>query len=244
MKICLAQIKPIKGDVTQNIQLHVAYVHQAISLGADLIVFPELSLTGYEPALAKELAFVQGESNLNEFQCLSDRNEIVISLGVPTKSDTGIRISMIVFQPKKEREVYSKQLLHEDELPYFEAGTEEKIFKLGEFTLAPAICYEALQPQHISGMRTKGAEIYLASVAKSQRGIEKAFDYFPKMASQFSMPILMCNSVGFCDNFESAGQSSIWDENGRLISSLNERDEGLLVYDLETRKVSSHLFFN
>ena len=56
MKICLAQTRSFKGEVQKNIENHLRMVKQAIASQASLIIFPELSLTGYEPELAKELA--------------------------------------------------------------------------------------------------------------------------------------------------------------------------------------------
>lgn len=56
MKICLAQTKSEKGKVMKNIQNHLELVERAIELKSDLIVFPELSITNYEPELANELA--------------------------------------------------------------------------------------------------------------------------------------------------------------------------------------------
>lgn len=84
-------------------------------------------------------------------------------------------------------------------------------------------------------MLTLGAELYLASVAKSQIGIEKAFGHFPKTALKYSIPTLLCNCIGHCDNFESAGQSSIWGIDGKLISQLDNENEGILIYDTELK---------
>ena len=55
MKIALCQIKPKSGDITFNISKHMEFIAKAINANADFICFPELSLTGYEPELAKEL---------------------------------------------------------------------------------------------------------------------------------------------------------------------------------------------
>jgi hypothetical protein len=83
-----------------------------------------------------------------------------------------------------------------------------------------------------------GAEFYIASVAKSQNGIKKAFLYYPKIASKYSISVLMSNFIGFCDDFESAGQTSIWDDNGILKGQLDNLNEGLLVYDTELKTMS------
>ncbi|HMC85327.1 MAG TPA: nitrilase-related carbon-nitrogen hydrolase, partial [Chitinophagaceae bacterium] len=72
MKICAAQIRPIKGDIQTNIENHKRLIELAFSYQAETIIFPELSLTGYEPALAKELAINENDSRLNEFQSMSD----------------------------------------------------------------------------------------------------------------------------------------------------------------------------
>ena len=51
MRICVAQSKPIKEDIVANIEQHKKFIHLAIYSKADVIVFPELSITGYEPTL-------------------------------------------------------------------------------------------------------------------------------------------------------------------------------------------------
>ena len=55
MKIGLAQIKPFKGDLGKNIELHLQFIQKAILNKVDAIFFPELSITSYEPELAGSL---------------------------------------------------------------------------------------------------------------------------------------------------------------------------------------------
>ena len=80
MKIALAQTKPVKGDVSANIQTHINFIELAIKAGASAIFFPELSLTGYEPELAKELKMEVSDSRLEIFQDLCDSDNISIGL--------------------------------------------------------------------------------------------------------------------------------------------------------------------
>lgn len=237
MKIGIAQIRPLKGDIAANIVKHKEFVGLASSLGASAVFFPELSLTGYEPELANDLAANQDDKRLDLFQQMSDTDKITIGLGLPTRTKTGIRISMIVFQPDKVRQTYSKQQLHSDELPYFEKGDQQIMLMVGREKIAPAICYESLQPDHVEKASKLGANIYLASVAKPQNGINKALAYFPEVAKTYSMPVLMFNCVGYCDNFQSVGFSSIWTKQGRLVGQLDENSEGILVFDTETEEV-------
>ncbi len=232
MKICIAQIRPKSGQIDYNINLHIKWIQNAISKQADLIIFPELSLTGYEPKLAKDLATSPYDSRLDVFQEISDKNHIRIGIGLPIQSDNGIFISQLFFIPNKERIIYSKQHLHTDELPYFINGQQQQLLYLNSFTLAPAICYESLKLEHAQQAKVLGTTFYLASVAKPEQGIQNALNHFPKMAKQFSMYILMANSIGYSDNFTSAGQSAIWDTNGILIDQLDKTNEGLLLLNL------------
>ncbi|MGD1845870.1 MAG: hypothetical protein ACFB10_10800 [Salibacteraceae bacterium] len=68
------------------------------------------------------LAIEPNDPSLRLFQTIVNQNEITAGIGVPTKSQRGTHISLLVFQPHAERKVYSKQLLPTDELPFFVKG--------------------------------------------------------------------------------------------------------------------------
>ncbi len=119
MKIALAQTKSIKREISANIKKHKELIDYAILHKADTIFFPELSITGYEPELANDLAINQDDRIFNDFQEISNKNKITIGLGMPTRDVSGIKVSMLILQPDKERLIYSKQQLHSDEFPYF-----------------------------------------------------------------------------------------------------------------------------
>ena len=237
MKISVAQTRPIKGDINANIEIHKKLINLAVSHKTDSIFFPELSVTGYEPELAKELATNQDHKYFDDFQDISNKNKITIGLGMPTKLNSDVQISMIIFQPNKPRQTYSKQQLHSDEFTYFVNGKRQIIITVDNKKIAPAICYESLQNNHSENAKKIGAEIYVASVAKSQNGIDKAMIHYPEIAKKFSMPVLMSNSVGFCDNFQSVGKSSVWSKQGNLVGQLDDKLEGILVFDTETEEV-------
>jgi predicted amidohydrolase len=78
MKICVAQTRPVKGDIHRNIENHRALIDLAVSNGADVVIFPELSLTGYEPKFAKELATDQDDSRFDDVQKISNAKLILI----------------------------------------------------------------------------------------------------------------------------------------------------------------------
>lgn len=232
MKIAVAQTRAIKGDVQKNIENHKKLIDLAASCGAGIIVFPELSLTGYEPELSKELASNQEDVRFDDFQKISDNSEIMIGVGMPTKSNAGTQISMIIFQPNQPRQTYSKQYLHEDEYPYFVRGKQQVFLSVNNHKIAPAICYESLLPEHAEYAFKNGAGIYIASVAKSANGVQKALKHFPEIARKYSITVLMANCVGHCDNFESIGNTSVWNNKGMLAGQLNNTNEGIIVFDI------------
>ena len=249
MKICIAQTQSLKGKVEENIQNHLRFIEQAIQLDADLIVFPELSITSYEPALAKELARHISDKIFDPFQTLADKHNITIGAGMPTNAPDGINISMLIFQPHQSktpqnRIIYSKRLLHADEFPYFVSGSYQPFLNIQGKKIALGIFYETLQREHFVNAVENNADIYIASVAKPDRGIDKAYVHFPSIAKEFSTPILMANCVGFCDNFLSNGQSSVWNNQGELLEQLDNENQGMLIYDTELGEVARFQLHN
>jgi predicted amidohydrolase len=242
MKICAAQVRPFKGDISKNIEVHNKMILLAAVHGADAIVFPELSLTGYEPELAKELATTIDDERLNGFQKLSNANKITICLGMPTKSEDGLLISMFIFQPKQPRLIYSKQKLHEDEFPFFINGQSKVALNIKDSIVAPAICYESLLPEHAEEASKSNASVYMTSVAKTANGVEKAYKHYPVIAQQYSMAVIMSNSIGPSDNFIGAGKSSVWNSKGNLIAALDGTKEGILIFDTQTEQAITEQF--
>jgi|SRR5688572_4002606 len=238
MKIGVAQTRPVKGDIPRNIAGHKKLIDLAVTCGAGMIVFPELSITGYEPELAKELATDKDDQRFNDFQKISDEKHITIGIGMPLKSDTGILISMIIFQPQQPRQVYHKQYLHEDEIPYFVNGPSQNVLANSPDKISLAICYEISVPEHSEKAFKNGSGIYLASVAKSVSGVEKAVKGLSETAHNYSMTVLMSNCIGHCDNFDCGGKTSIWNNKGLLMGQLDDISEGILIIDTQTQEVT------
>jgi len=237
MRICLAQTKPFKGDIQRNIERHTEFIELACSHHADIVIFPELSITGYEPTLAKDLATHTDDSRFDVFQKIANAKPMTIGIGVPTRNACGLNISMVLFQPGRAREIYSKEHIHRDEEPFFVRGQNSIGLIGGKSRIALAICYELSIPAHSEKAFSAGARIYLASVAKTANGVANASKTLSEIASKYSMTVLMCNCVGSCDNFVAAGGSAIWNNNGELAAQLDDAKEGTLMIDTETDTV-------
>lgn len=239
MKLCLAQTRPAKGDLARNAAAHLRLIGRAMSHGAEAVFFPELSLTGYEPSLAESLATHPNDPRFAPFQQLSDAHGLLIGLGLPTRQAAGVCISLLLFQPHQPVHTYSKGHLHADEEPFFVSGPNFPVLHVRATCLAPAICYELSVPEHAETAHRAGAQVYVASVAKSASGVETALDRLSDIARTYALPTLMVNAVGPSDDFVSGGRSSVFNAAGELVGQLPANREGLLLYDLGTGEVIS-----
>ncbi len=233
LRIAAAQIRSAPGDIAANISKHCRAIQLAADQQVGLLSFPELSLTNYEPNFAKALALHFDDPRLEVFQELSNSRKITISVGLPISTNLGIQIGSLWFQPNQPRQCYSKQRLHVDETQTFVSGDRQLLFHFDRLPVAPAICFESLQPEHAQMAAQLGARVYLASVAKSSVGITKANTHYPCIARQYGMTVIMANGIGPSDNFVQAGSSGIWNSEGCCVLQLNQNDESLLWYDFD-----------
>jgi predicted amidohydrolase len=240
MKICAVQLRAVAGDIATNLLKHRRCVELAAAHGVDLIYFPELSLTAYEPSLAKTLAMTSVDARLAVLQQLSDAHSLTIGVGLPLKRDEDVQIGMVWCAPKVSRRVYAKQQLHSSELAYFVGGINQLVMTINDHSIAPAICYESLQSSHAHSAAILGADIYLASVAKSASVLSKAMPHYPLVACQNRMFVMMANSVGVCDGWQSVGQSAAWGRDGALLAQMDSTSEGWVLLDTITGKASIH----
>jgi predicted amidohydrolase len=237
MKIGVAQTRPVKGDIHANIAQHKKLIALAVELEANMLVFPELSITGYEPGLAGELATTQDDERFDDFQLISNGSKVVIGVGAPIQAGTGVMIGMVIFQPNKPRETYNKQHLHADELPFFIPGDTQHFLEGDKDKIALAICYEVFVPEHVIGAAANGATVYLCSVAKSAAGVARAVGTLTDAARNHHLSILMANGVGHCDDFDCGGKTMVIDNEGQLLAQLDDQQEGILIYDTETKAI-------
>ena len=243
MKICIAQTRPFKGDIKKNCEAHLTFIEKAAENNAEIIVFPELSLTGYEPELAKELATNIDDKRFKIFQETADTKNIIICLGIPLNSEHGVLISMLIFQPKKTLQVYSKQHLHSDEFEFFCAGNKQLFLEKETDKIVFAICYETSISKHTAFAKKNEANIYIASVLNYTECIDKDLKRLSNIAKNNNMTVFMSNYVGISGGYNCAGKSAVWDQNGVLKAQLNEKDQGLLIYDTSKAEVLETIYF-
>jgi predicted amidohydrolase len=212
-----------------------------VEFDADLLVFPELSMTGYLPLLAEKLAMTPDDIRLTILQNISTNTGMIIALGLPEATAGGTRISMVLLHPQGGRQVYSKQHLHADEESFFVPGPPDRGFIRGT-KAALAICYEISVPEHARRAHQNGAELYIASVVKTRRQVKAAHQTLARTAREYSMPVLMVNAVGEFDDETWGGKSAVWNSQGELLAQLDAREEGLLLFDTNTGETETMYF--
>jgi predicted amidohydrolase len=238
MKISVAQNRPVIGDIEANLRKHKDLVELAAAEEASIVIFPELSLSGYEPKIASEVATTPDDSRVTILQQLSDRYKIVIGAGIPLKNTSGITITMFIFQPGQQLRMYSKKYLHADEEPIFLSGENFSSFVVNNTTIALAICYEISIPQHAKDAAKDKPAVYIASVAKFRRHMESTLATLSDTAKTHSMNVMMSNCLGLCDGEECIGSSFVINDQGALVDQLDDSREGVLLFDLKTSQTS------
>lgn len=237
MKIALAQTQPIKGDIDQNIRNHIHIAELASNEKCDIVVFSELSLTGYEPEIAVKNATTLEDSRFEELQHTSIDLNITIAAGLPLKSDKGVYISLVLFEPNKQPWIYSKQFLHEDEEPFFIPGNHSNGIILGSCNVGLAICYELSVDDHLEKSLQNGAQVYLTSVAKHSTGVKEASARLSNVAKRFNIQTMMVNCTGEFDGVQCSGNSSVWGTDGTLLARLDDNSQGLILFETNSQEV-------
>lgn len=232
VRIAAGQFAPVAGDIAENRRYHELLIATAASAGVDLIFFPELSLTGYEPQMAERLA-LGDENSLLPLQTLADRHAMTIVAGAPLHVKDGKpAIGACVLSPRQPIFFYRKMYLHPGESDYFSSGDTPCVFTARTFHVGLAICADAGQPAHAERTVHSGAEIYLNSVL-SAGGYEKDTDLLRGYARLYAMPTLMANYCGTSGGWKPVGKSAAWNAKGELIAQAPEDRAALVIMDLQ-----------
>ncbi|MFY9253327.1 MAG: carbon-nitrogen hydrolase family protein [Fuerstiella sp.] len=237
MKIAVAQIRPEVGAVEKNVDRHLKLIDLGVSCGADLIVFPELSLTGYEPSCADAHARYCDDFCFDRIQSFCNQCNLTTGVGFSLRTDALPRISNLLFGAHVPPSLYSKRFLHQDEVPFFECGEQCDSSIFVDPVVALAICYELSVPEHADAAFASGASAYVASAAKTARGVGEASRRLSGIARRHSAIVMLANCLGPMDGVECAGRSAVWGRNGQLLARLDESAEGVIVVDYDTEQV-------
>lgn len=226
--LAVAQIASVKGDIEGNVETHVRFAEAAAKRGARIIVFPELSLTGYEPDIAATHTLTLGDARLQPLRQIAEKHDITIVAGAPYRSPKGLHIAAFALQ-REGASVYTKHHLHSGEERVFTAGTMGLQLNIGGERVSFAVCADTTHPEHAWAAAKAGATVYAAGVFITPTGIEADSNQLRGYAKDHRMVVLMANFAAPSGGFQTAGKSAIWDDRGELVIQTPGVGEALLL---------------
>lgn len=219
------------GDLEANLATHLAFMQCAAELGARLLVFPELSLTGYEPALAYGLAQAPDSALFDSLRHLARETEMATVVGVPLRVP-GLdkpQIAACIFKADGSLAVYTKQYLHAGEEMFFSTGVGGELLGVDDRAVALSVCADFGHAEHPAQAAERGAQVYASSVLIGEGGYANDSALLQGYAKRHAMAVLMANHGGPTGGWAAAGRSAFWDEEGRRVAVTSGTGNHLLV---------------
>ncbi|WP_426103959.1 carbon-nitrogen hydrolase family protein [Massilia sp. TSP1-1-2] len=239
LRIAAAQSHSAPGDIAANVARHCVFIDAAVVAGVDLLVFPELSLSGYEPALLEGAALGPGEALLAPLAARAVTNNMTIVAGAPLRNPNGLPfIGAIAFHPDGRHTTYRKHFLHPGEEQNAAAGTAiSQVIDVRGVPVALAICADTGNQQHPHAAVMAGATLYVAGSVITPAGYAKEANLLSGHAKLFNIGILLANHAFETGGYQSAGRSAIWLADGQLLVDAPGTGECLVIGDQDNGAV-------
>jgi predicted amidohydrolase len=240
IKLALAQIEVRRGSKKQNLRKIQEFTHKAKRQGADLIIFPELSLTGYVISdQVYELAETVPGSSSRAIEELAKETGTYIIFGMPeltARAKATVSNTAVCVGPNgligKYRKIYLPTHSVFDEKRYFRPGHQTVSFETSLGNIGLCICYDLFFPEVCRLTRLKGAQLIVAISASP--AVRRSF--FEVLISARALEntafLAYVNLVGVEDGLQFWGGSRVAGPNGDLIAKANYDDETLLLCDV------------
>lgn len=240
LKIALAQTNFLVGDIAANVDnIARAAIHARDELGAEMIVFPELTLTGY-PAedLLLRADFIT-EAN-NALYQLADRVEgIALIVGFPERDGDKLYNSAAVLHQGAIVACYRKRALPNygvfDEQRYFTAGNQPCVFEFNGTFIGLTICEDVWRQGIIEDNKEAGAELLLTLNASpfNSGKIHQREAIICSQVKAAKIPLVYVNQVGGQDELIFDGASFVVDADGEVVFRAEEFKEQLSVVEFD-----------
>jgi NAD+ synthase (glutamine-hydrolysing) len=256
--IAVAQMAPKLGDLESNLESHLRHVEYAAELGVSLIVFPELSLTGYTlKDLAADVAQRVGDSDFIKAVANASREVSIIAGFVEDGDDFIFYNSAAYFEGGRILDVHRKVYLPTygmfDEERYFSPGSDFRAFDTAIGRTAILICEDYWHPSSVYLAAQDGAVIHAYVSNAPLRGLTlpdeiTSADIAERMAlvsSQlYGVYTIYANRVGYEDGVAFAGGSRVFSPTGGVIARADHQEEELLVAEIDAEQVRrARVFF-
>ena len=239
MRLALAQLDAVVGDLDGNRERILSWLAEAQTAGADLVVFPELAVTGYPPEdLLLRPGFVKAARASVE-EIARACTDVAALVGTPWL-DTDLANACAVCARGEVGAVYRKHFLPNygvfDEHRYFAEGRELVLVRLGDTLVGPTICEDLWQPgPPATDLALAGAQL-LVNLSASPYHVGKAEEREEMLvtrARDTSSYLAFCNLVGGQDELVFDGHSVVLDDEGEVVARAPGFEEALLLVDLD-----------
>jgi NAD+ synthase (glutamine-hydrolysing) len=239
MRLALAQINTVVGDLDGNAERIAERIEDAKTAGADLVIFPELAITGYPPEdLLLRPGFIRAAADTLE-QVARNARGIAALVGFPDL-DRDLYNACAVCASGEVKAVYRKRFLPNygvfDEDRYFAPSRRLVLLEHGGTLIGPTICEDMWQPgPPATDLALAGAQVLVnlsASPFHVGRDRERE-EMFATRARDNACFVVFCNAVGAQDELIFDGHSIVLDEQGNLLARAPGFEEALLVADIE-----------
>jgi len=255
MKIALAQINTTVGDIAGNREKIRDAARRAEVRGADLVVFPELTVTGYPPRDLLDVdAFVHASrAALDALARETGAIGVLVGAAVPNPRQPGRRALNVaaLLDGGRVRSLTAKCLLPNydvfDEVRYFEPATTMRVKEFRGRRLGVTVCEDAWAEESFSGRRIyrkdpvaelarQGAEVILnLSASPFEAGkLSRRQRILERVAREHKIPSVYVNLVGGNDSLVFDGESLVVDRGGQVAALAKAFEEDLILWDLDT----------
>ena len=239
LKVAVAQTRARPGDVAHNVAEAASMIGRAADAGARVVLFPELSLTGYEPGWLKAslpaCAVDPDGPELDPIRSACRSTGVTAVVGTPTVSGRKSAISALAIAGDGRTVAdYRKHHLEAHERELFSPGRESRTVTVDGWRLAVGICYDASFPEHARAAALGGADAYLCGGAFVRGDSDhRRSVYFPVRALENTFYVLFANFVGRQGPWEFCGGSAIYGPDGRPLATAGASDAALVVAELD-----------
>ncbi len=240
MRLALAQMNSVVGDLDGNRDRIAARLEEARAAGAELVLFPELATTGYPPEdLLLRPGFLRAAARTLD-EVAAQTKGLTALIGAP-HLDRDLFNACAVCVDGEVKAMYRKQFLPNygvfDEDRYFQPGRELVLIRCGETLIGPTVCEDIWQPgPPATDLALAGAHV-VANISASPFHLGKGAEREEMLATRArdnSCWIAFVNAVGAQDELIFDGHSLVLDEEGRIVARAPAFEEALLVVDVDS----------
>ncbi|MGA7575616.1 MAG: NAD+ synthase [Terriglobales bacterium] len=261
MKIALGQINPTVGDFSGNATKIIQFALRARSAGAGLILFPELSVSGYPPRDLVERPSFVARNRVTVERIAVETQGIAVICGMVTaaEADSGKKVMNSAALLRDGRIVFiqSKMLLPTydvfDEMRNFAPAKSQKLFNLCGQQMALTICEDAWNDKRFWNRRlygvdpveelVRGGGNFVLNISASPFWLGKRElrrDMLAAIARNQKVPVAMVNQVGGNDSLVFDGSSLVVAPDGRVIAQAKSFEEDLIYFDSQALTGDMH----